>query len=231
MSGLPASMAGDTTPRTLVLVADPFSTPVDGFLESAPETYPGLRVVGGLASAARGPGGNRLVLDEKVYTDGAVGVLLAPRDGATSVVSQGCRPIGQPLTVTKSEGSVIYELAGRPALERLGRPAREARTGRPRGSPSVGSTSVASSTSTRRTSAVVTSSSVPCSEATGRRRHRRGRRDRGRRDRAVPGARRRLRRRRPTRVAHRQAGQRRARVHLQRPRHASVRASPITMRR
>ena len=117
--GLPASMAGDTTPRTLLLVADPFSTPVDGFLESAPETYPGLRVVGGLASAARGPGGNRLVLDDQVFTDGAVGVLLAPEDGANAVVSQGCRPIGQPLTVTKSEGRVIYELAGRPALERL----------------------------------------------------------------------------------------------------------------
>jgi small ligand-binding sensory domain FIST len=119
VSGLPPSMAGDPTPRTLVLLADPFSTPVDGFLESAPETYPGLRVVGGLASAARGPGGNRLVLDGKVFTDGAVGVLLPPEGDASTVVSQGCRPIGQPLTVTKSEGRVIYELAGRPALERL----------------------------------------------------------------------------------------------------------------
>jgi small ligand-binding sensory domain FIST len=119
VSGLPASMAGDETPRTLVLVADPFSTPLDGFLESSHDTYPGLSVVGGLASAARGPGGNRLVLDDKVFTDGAVGALLAPPDGASTVVSQGCRPIGQPLTVTKSEGRVIYELAGKPALERL----------------------------------------------------------------------------------------------------------------
>jgi small ligand-binding sensory domain FIST len=119
VSGVPAAMAGDATPRTLLLVADPFSTPVDGFLESSPDTYPGLRVVGGLASAARGPGGNRLVLDDKVFTDGAVGALLSPQDNGATVVSQGCRPIGQPLTVTKSEGRVIYELAGRPALERL----------------------------------------------------------------------------------------------------------------
>ena len=35
------------------------------------------------------------------------------------MVSQGCRPIGQPLIVTRSERNVIYELAGRPALERL----------------------------------------------------------------------------------------------------------------
>jgi small ligand-binding sensory domain FIST len=119
VSGLPASMAGDMTSRTLVLVADPFSLALDDFLGSVPETYPGLRVVGGLASAARGPGGNRLVLDDKVFTDGAVGALLPPGDGVATVVSQGCRPIGTPLTVTKSEGRVIYELAGKPALERL----------------------------------------------------------------------------------------------------------------
>ena len=72
-----------------------------------------------LASAARGPGGNRLVLDDEVFSDGAVGALLAPEDGAATVVSQGCRPVGHPLTVTKGDGRVIYELAGRPALERL----------------------------------------------------------------------------------------------------------------
>jgi small ligand-binding sensory domain FIST len=35
------------------------------------------------------------------------------------VVSQGCRPFGHPLVVTRAEGNVIFELAGRPALERL----------------------------------------------------------------------------------------------------------------
>ncbi|MEY2446696.1 MAG: hypothetical protein QOH79_172 [Acidimicrobiaceae bacterium] len=119
VSGLDHELAGETQPRTLVLLADPFSMPVDGFLEAAPESYPGLRVIGGLASAARGPGGNRLVLDDHQYTDGAVGALLPAVDSLTAVVSQGCRPIGSPMTVTKSEGRVIYELAGRPALERL----------------------------------------------------------------------------------------------------------------
>jgi small ligand-binding sensory domain FIST len=42
--------------------------------------------------------------------------------GATrvrSVVSQGCRPIGRPLLVTKAEHNVILELGGRPALAQL----------------------------------------------------------------------------------------------------------------
>jgi small ligand-binding sensory domain FIST len=123
IAGVGVSVSGLTEAalekQTLLLLADPFSTPVDDILDALPDAYPDLRVVGGMASAARGPGGNRLVLDGSVYTDGAVGALLSPATTATSIVSQGCRPIGQPMTVTKSEGRVIYELAGKPALERL----------------------------------------------------------------------------------------------------------------
>jgi small ligand-binding sensory domain FIST len=35
------------------------------------------------------------------------------------VVSQGCRPIGEPYVVTKAEQNVIHELGGVPALDRL----------------------------------------------------------------------------------------------------------------
>ena len=41
-------------------------------------------------------------------------------------MSQGCRPVGQPLVVTRAERNVIYEIAGRPAArpaQRAGRPA------------------------------------------------------------------------------------------------------------
>lgn len=119
VSGLGPELVGDDRERTLVLLSDPFSIPVDDFLDAAPATYPGLRVIGGQASGARGPGGNRLVLDGQTYSDGAVGALLPPLDSLTAVVSQGCRPIGTPMTVTRSDGRIIYELAGRPALERL----------------------------------------------------------------------------------------------------------------
>jgi small ligand-binding sensory domain FIST len=105
--------------RVLVLLADPFSFPVDVLLAQLAEAAPGLRIAGGMASAARGPGGNRLVLDGLVVDDGAVGALLPVGALVTTVVSQGCRPIGDPMTVTRSEGQVVYELAGRPALERL----------------------------------------------------------------------------------------------------------------
>lgn len=112
------SGTGDADDLLLVL-ADPFSFPVDAFVRAANDTRPGLRIAGGLASAARGPGGNRLLLDDRVHDDGAVGVLLPTGSTATTVVSQGCRPIGDPFVVTRAEGQVVYELGGRPALTRL----------------------------------------------------------------------------------------------------------------
>jgi small ligand-binding sensory domain FIST len=48
-----------------------------------------------------------------------VGALLGPGVAVETVVSQGCRPFGQPLVVTRADGNLILELAGTPALERL----------------------------------------------------------------------------------------------------------------
>ncbi len=108
----------DGAPETLLLLADPFTFPVDSFVRRLNADRPELTVVGGFASAATGPGGNRLALDERVVADGAVGVFL---EGARvrTVVSQGCRPMGQPWVVTRAEGTFLQELAGEPALQRL----------------------------------------------------------------------------------------------------------------
>lgn len=115
VAGLPEELPPG---QPLLLLADPFTFPVAGVLEHVAEHHPSTLVVGGLASAGRGPGGNRLVLDDRTYVDGAVGALLPP-GAARSVVSQGCRPIGQPMIVTRAEGQLLHELAGEPALDRL----------------------------------------------------------------------------------------------------------------
>ena len=106
-------------PSTLVLLADPFSFPVEAFHADLAARHPGLRVVGGNASGAVGPGGNRLVLDDRVHLSGAVGALVGPGVEIETVVSQGCRPIGRPYIVTRADGTYVYELAGAPPLERL----------------------------------------------------------------------------------------------------------------
>jgi small ligand-binding sensory domain FIST len=110
----------------LLLLADPFSLPVDAIIDALAEfEMPGasealsVPVVGGMASAANTPGGNRLVLDDEVMSSGGVGVILPGAVATRSVVSQGCRPIGEPMIVTRAEGNLVMEIAGRPALDRL----------------------------------------------------------------------------------------------------------------
>lgn len=112
--GLPHPAA--TARPTAVLLADPFSLPVPDLLDVVALAERPLPVIGGLASAGLAPGQNRLALDDEVFDDGAVGVVLA---GVETVVSQGCRPIGSPMIVTQADGHLLVELAGRSALERL----------------------------------------------------------------------------------------------------------------
>jgi small ligand-binding sensory domain FIST len=109
--------------RTLLMLADPFSLPVDGFLRSLDERARRLPVIGGLASAARQPGGNRLALgrgtEVRVEDHGAVGVVVEGGVELRALVSQGCRPIGRPYIVTRAEGGLLQELGGEPAVDRL----------------------------------------------------------------------------------------------------------------
>jgi small ligand-binding sensory domain FIST len=117
LAGWPGDADDDA--HTLLLVADPFTFPVEAFLGRLAEDRPGLQVIGGMASAAQGPGGNRLVLDGDVRAEGAVGVLLSGPPVVTTVVSQGCRPVGSAFIVTDADDNVVRELAGKPALARL----------------------------------------------------------------------------------------------------------------
>jgi small ligand-binding sensory domain FIST len=105
--------------HTLLLLGDPFTLPPELLLDGAGERAPSLRIIGGLASAGARPGVNRLVLDGSIHHDGAVGLALGGGEPIGTVVSQGCRPIGEPFTVTASQGQFIETLGGLPALERL----------------------------------------------------------------------------------------------------------------
>lgn len=106
-------------PVALVLMADPFTFPAAEFLDWLEGVRPGLPVVGGNVSGGRGPGGSRLVIGDRVVTEGATGVLLGSGVDMEAVVSQGCQGYGDLLTVTRADRNVIYEVAGTPAMECL----------------------------------------------------------------------------------------------------------------
>jgi small ligand-binding sensory domain FIST len=100
-----------------LLLADPWSFPADGFVEGAETPLGHLPLVGGLASNAGGPGGTRLLIDGQVRARGAVGVVLGGDLAVHTFVSQGCRPIGLPMTVTATDRDALVGLAGRSAFE------------------------------------------------------------------------------------------------------------------
>lgn len=112
----PAPPAGS---RCLLLLADPFTFPGEAFLDWAATYAPGMPICGGLASATAAPGGNRLLLDDAVHRDGAVGMAIGGDVVVRTVVSQGCRPIGSAYVVTAAERNLIVSLGGAPPVERI----------------------------------------------------------------------------------------------------------------
>lgn len=130
----PASSGGmavvgwpDTRPRDVtVLLADPHSYPAAQVVGHLGRQRPGHPVVGGMLTSGERPG--RLLLrapgestDVEVHDDGGVGLVLRDVGEVRTLVSQGCRPVGEPLVVTGAEGNLITELAGEPAAEQLRR--------------------------------------------------------------------------------------------------------------
>ena len=102
----------------VMLLGDPFSLQVERVLAGFNRFAPGVRVVGGMASAGVSPHSNALLLNDWVAREGGVAVACAGALRVDVVVSQGCRPIGPPIEVTRAEQNLLIELDGQPALER-----------------------------------------------------------------------------------------------------------------
>lgn len=114
-----ALLEGKAAPdwKALVVLADPFTTPVRDLLAGFHERHPQVPVIGGLASAAKQAGDNGLFLDDEAFTTGLVGVGIGGAVRVETVVSQGCLPVGPPLRVTGARHNKIQTLRFRPALE------------------------------------------------------------------------------------------------------------------
>jgi small ligand-binding sensory domain FIST len=116
LTGLPDI---DDDDRLALLLADPWTLPADEVVAAFARVDGPLPVVGGLVSGGQRRGDSRLLLDGAVFDNGGVGVVLDAEAPVRVVVSQGCRPIGDAMTVTASAGTTVSQLAGRPALERI----------------------------------------------------------------------------------------------------------------
>ncbi|MCS7033662.1 MAG: FIST C-terminal domain-containing protein [Phycisphaerae bacterium] len=102
---------------TMIGLGDPWSCPIDALMQQLDALS--ISLVGGMASSARRQGENRLFLNDRVFNEGFVCLTLQGAVRMDVIVSQGCRPIGQRFVVTRAERNIVYQLGGRPAMERL----------------------------------------------------------------------------------------------------------------
>lgn len=121
VDGLPDGLdlgVGASAPPVL-LIADPYTFPTDPALALANRELGGLRIVGGLASGASGPGRQALFCDGEIHDRGAVGAVFEAGVDMVTAVSQGCAPVGPDMVVTAADGPLVIELAGVPAVAKL----------------------------------------------------------------------------------------------------------------
>ncbi|HWB82031.1 MAG TPA: FIST N-terminal domain-containing protein [Nannocystaceae bacterium] len=103
----------------LLLVADPFTCDVPPMLAGLDRAFPDAVKIGGLASGGSQPGQTALFCGGQTHDDGMIGLSLGGNLVVDTLVAQGCRPVGTPMFVTRTDGHVILELDGRPAARVL----------------------------------------------------------------------------------------------------------------
>ena len=102
-----------------VVLPEPFTCPAEPLVAGLDRLFPASIKIGGLASAANQPAGNMLWVGGEVVRSGAVALALRGDIEVSTIVAQGCRPIGVPMFVTRAEGNVIAELDGASPIEAL----------------------------------------------------------------------------------------------------------------
>jgi len=108
--------SASSSPHFLVF-PDPHTFDAERCLRGLDEHFPGSTKLGGLASGGGRGGGNDLFLGGTIHRSGAVGVALSGNVSVDTIVAQGCRPIGDPMFVTRTRDNLLLDLDGQPARQ------------------------------------------------------------------------------------------------------------------
>lgn len=92
-----------------VLFGDPYQMDCETLISQLSQAYPGLPMMGGLASGELEDHYTYLFLNDEVYEDGAIALTLGGDYTILPLVSQGCDPIGETWTITKVLDSGLIE--------------------------------------------------------------------------------------------------------------------------
>jgi small ligand-binding sensory domain FIST len=100
-----------------IVLANPAFREIEKWLESWNNSFPGKPIVGGLASASESE--DFLFRDSDVISAPIIAVSLSSPIAMEVLMSQGCRPIGDPSPITKAEDNFILEIGNIPAYQTL----------------------------------------------------------------------------------------------------------------
>jgi small ligand-binding sensory domain FIST len=100
-----------------IVLANPAFREIEKWLEGWNSSFPGKPIVGGLASASESE--DFLFRDSDVISAPIIAVSLSSPVAIQVMISQGCRPIGDPSPITKAEDNFILEIGNVPAYQTL----------------------------------------------------------------------------------------------------------------
>src|SRR4029450_3706148 len=101
-----------------IVFANPLTLAGEPWRDAWEAASPGVPGVGGLASGGRRED-SMFVFHERELVEGGVAIGFEGGVTVRTLVSQGCRPVGEPLTIPGSEGQLVPSLGSRAAFEGL----------------------------------------------------------------------------------------------------------------
>ncbi|HWL50904.1 MAG TPA: FIST N-terminal domain-containing protein [Chthoniobacteraceae bacterium] len=106
-----------------IALIDPFGFPIEPWLEGWNRAYPGIPMIGGLSSNPHtdAEAEEVFVTHNREILPPSSAMLIGFKGGiqVRSVLAQGCRPIGEPLTITGTNGNLLLRLGGKKAYSAL----------------------------------------------------------------------------------------------------------------
>lgn len=103
--------------RGWLIFAEPYRLDIQQTLVRLRTLYPGIPMVGTVASTAATDRRLSLFFDSTVFHEGGVAVAIEGPYALETIVSQGVDPVGEAWTITSVDGNQINTISNRPAAE------------------------------------------------------------------------------------------------------------------
>ena len=112
-----AARAGAAEESLLVAFPDPYNGRPQRLFEGIAAAAGFVPVVGAGSSENGSQGMTFQLCGDKIANNALSGFALSGAFATSIGITQGCRPVSDPMTITKAEGNLIFEIDNRPAFE------------------------------------------------------------------------------------------------------------------